>query len=131
MGEDRLSHKGEIKRWRNTFLLCLVFAIPTMGVAMGLESECPELIYPGLSVRNLILWVLCTVIQFVGGAYFYVSAFRALKHKTTNMDVLIMLATTIAYVYSVGLLALYACLPILSVLCFINLSGYCDHCSHG
>jgi Cu+-exporting ATPase len=101
MGEDRLSHKGEIKRWRNTFLLCLVFAIPTMGVAMGLESECPELIYPGLSVRNLILWVLCTVIQFVGGAYFYVSAFRALKHKTTNMDVLIMLATTIAYVYSV------------------------------
>ncbi|XP_065831146.1 copper-transporting ATPase 2-like [Oscarella lobularis] len=99
---EHLSHSKEIRKWCLTFLLCLVFAIPTMAVAMGLHSSCPDLVFPGLSVRNLILWIFCTIIQFGGGAYFYVSAYRALKHRTTNMDVLIMLATTVAYFYSVA-----------------------------
>lgn len=41
-------------------------------------------------------------LQIFGGQYFYVTAYKALKHRTTNMDVLIMLATSIAYVYSVS-----------------------------
>jgi cation transport ATPase len=43
--------------------------------------------------------------QIFGGRYFYIQAFKVLRHRQTNMDVLIALATTIAYVYSVLVLA--------------------------
>ena len=41
-------------------------------------------------------------LQIFGGYQFYVSAFKSLKHCAANMDVLIALATTISYVYSVS-----------------------------
>ncbi|XP_035312333.1 copper-transporting ATPase 2 isoform X4 [Cricetulus griseus] len=41
---------------------------------------------------------------FLGGWYFYVQAYKSLRHKSANMDVLIVLATTIAYAYSLVIL---------------------------
>uniref|UniRef100_A0A8B9PSD6 Copper-transporting ATPase 2 n=1 Tax=Apteryx owenii TaxID=8824 RepID=A0A8B9PSD6_APTOW len=104
-----LDHKKEIQQWRKSFLCSLVFGIPVLILmiymlipdgehhgSMVLEQN----LIPGLSVLNLLFFVLCTFVQFLGGWYFYVQAYKSLKHRTANMDVLIVLATTIAYVYS-------------------------------
>uniref|UniRef100_A0A8V0X9Y2 Copper-transporting ATPase 2 n=1 Tax=Gallus gallus TaxID=9031 RepID=A0A8V0X9Y2_CHICK len=104
-----LDHKKEIQQWRKSFLCSLVFGIPVLILmiymlipggehhgAMVLEQN----LIPGLSILNLLFFVLCTFVQFLGGWYFYIQAYKSLKHKAANMDVLIVLATTIAYVYS-------------------------------
>ena len=52
-----------------------------------------------LSVHVMSARSLC---QVVAGYQFYVSAYKSLRHKDANMDVLIVLGTTIAYVYSVS-----------------------------
>ncbi|XP_005420842.1 copper-transporting ATPase 2 [Geospiza fortis] len=104
-----LSHKKEIQQWRKSFLYSLVFGIPVvvlmiyMQVPNGEDHGSKVLeqnLIPGLSILNLLFFILCTFVQFLGGWHFYVQAYKSLRHKTANMDVLIVLATTIAYVYS-------------------------------
>lgn len=46
-------------------------------------------------------WILVSIVQFGVGKRFYVAAYRALRHGSTNMDVLVVLGTTASYVYSV------------------------------
>ncbi|KAM4047139.1 copper-transporting ATPase 2 [Anomaloglossus baeobatrachus] len=108
-----LDHKEEIRQWRKSFLFSLIFGIPVISIMVYMlianrnhhgQSALDNLIIPGLSIMNLIFFILCTLVQTFGGWYFYVQAYKSLKHKATNMDVLIVLATTIAYIYSVVIL---------------------------
>ncbi|KRY91907.1 Copper-transporting ATPase 1 [Trichinella pseudospiralis] len=104
-----LSHNHDISRWKKSFLISLLFGLPVMAVMVYYHwilhtMDKPENqwhVIPGLSFDNLLLFLLCTPIQFLGGRYFYVKSYKAFKHCTANMDVLIVLATTISYIYSV------------------------------
>ncbi|XP_027530226.1 copper-transporting ATPase 2 isoform X2 [Neopelma chrysocephalum] len=104
-----LDHKKEIQQWKKSFLCSLLFGIPVLIIMIYMQIPNGEHhgsmvlernLIPGLSILNLLFFILCTFVQFLGGWYFYVQAYKSLRHRMANMDVLIVLATTIAYVYS-------------------------------
>uniref|UniRef100_A0A663M8J7 Copper-transporting ATPase 1 n=1 Tax=Athene cunicularia TaxID=194338 RepID=A0A663M8J7_ATHCN len=105
---SHLDHKQEIRQWKRSFVVSLVFCIPVMGLMiymMEMEALHSSMVLeyqllPGLSVMNFLSFLLCVPVQMFGGWHFYIQAYKALKHKTANMDVLIVLATSIAFVYS-------------------------------
>ncbi|XP_036432821.1 copper-transporting ATPase 1 [Colossoma macropomum] len=126
---SHLDHSREIQQWKKSFLISLVFCVPVMGMMIymmvvdhtiqvshhhNFTSEDRQLYHshmflerqllPGLSIMNLLSFLFCVPVQFIGGRYFYTQAYKALKHWTANMDVLIVLATSIAFAYSVVIL---------------------------
>lgn len=106
---EALSHAKTIKRWRASFVISLIFGIPVFACVIAFsvlgEQYGPKIIN-GLSLQNLILFVLSTPVQFFGGRNFYISAYKSMKHGTANMDVLVVMATTVAYIYSFVVLIL-------------------------
>lgn len=101
-----LSRTKEIQEWRRRFQWSVAFALPVFFISMIaphipiLHDICKFPIIPGIPLCHLAVAILTTPAQFWVGQTFYRNAFKALKHKSATMDVLIMLGTTAAYFYS-------------------------------
>ena len=85
-------------------MISLFFGVPSMILMMLFMLPDHENavipghnLIPGLSVENLVMFLLCTPVQFIAGKKFYIGAFKAIKHRALNMDVLIMMATTVIF----------------------------------
>lgn len=61
---------------------------------------------------GLLLFIIVTPVQFIGGWTFYKGAYEAVKRKTANMDLLISIGTLAAYIYSTVVLFFPGLFPV-------------------
>ncbi len=88
----------EIKRLARLSFASLAVGLPMAVVAFGMSAGWWLV---GLDADvNLLFFVLETPIQFVAGWRFYRGTWDALRNKSANMDVLIAMGTSTAWVYS-------------------------------
>jgi len=82
-------------------VLAIIRAALYISVAAGamVVSWVPFPEIPFLSY-GMILFIIVTPVQFIGGWSFYVGAYHSIKHRAANMDLLIAVATLTAYIYS-------------------------------
>ncbi|KAJ3275396.1 ATPase Cu transporting protein 7B [Terramyces sp. JEL0728] len=103
---ESLARTREINRWRDSFWASFKLALPVTLLSMVLPACMPDLvnytvIFPGLTLGDLTMMLLTIPIQFHIGSHFYTQAYKALKHGSYTMDVLIALGTSLAFGFSV------------------------------
>lgn len=91
----------EIKRKTTQLIVSAIFALPLLWTMVSHFSFTSGLYVPDLFMNPYMQWALASVVQFVIGWQFYKGAYFALRNKSANMDVLIVLGTSAAYFYSV------------------------------
>lgn len=101
-----LTRTKEIQEWKSRFQWSVAFALPVFFISMVaphisfLRPIVHYYIIPGVPLGHLLVAIITTPAQFWVGQKFYRNAYKALKHRTATMDVLVMLGTSAAYFYS-------------------------------
>ena len=82
--------RREIRVLRNRLIVAAILA--SIIMILGFT--------PSFVGKPYLLWALATPVQFWSGWRFYLGAWGALKHKTSDMNTLIAVGTSVAYFYS-------------------------------
>ncbi len=95
-GLDDLSmaSQREVSDLKTRFIFSLTIAVIIMALSMA-----STFVFP---FKPWLLWGLATPVQFWAGLRFYRGAWGALKHRTADMNTLIAVGTSAAYLYSVA-----------------------------
>ncbi|MFK9119497.1 heavy metal translocating P-type ATPase [Peribacillus castrilensis] len=101
---EKVDHRQkEIEKQKGKFIFSAILSIPLLW-AMVSHFEFTSFIWlPEMFMNPWVQLALATPVQFLVGGQFYVGAFKALRNKSANMDVLVALGTSAAYFYSVYL----------------------------
>ncbi len=88
-----------VEKKKRTLIFSAILTAPFGVYMFGMMGLVPE--YPAWLYNPWFQMLLATPVQFIGGKDFYVGAYKNLKNKSANMDVLVVLGTSAAYFYSV------------------------------
>ena len=94
------ARQAEIAHQRRLLIIGLVFTIP-----LFLFSMARDLGFLGMWAHaawvNGLMWAVATPVQFYVGWQYYVGAYKVLRNRSANMDVLIAMGSSVAYFYSI------------------------------
>src|SRR5512147_3252490 len=104
------AREHEINEQRRLLTIGLIFTIPLFLLSMGKDlGLLPAFFYTAEAMGGMreaqpwFGWLMLTLalpVQFYVGWQYYVGAFKALRNKSANMDVLIVMGSSAAFFYS-------------------------------
>lgn len=98
--EEQISRDKEINDQTRKFLTGVAFALPLFLLSMFRDFQ----LLGGWAYQTWILWLmwfLATPVQFYTGWDYYAGSYKSLRNLAANMDVLVALGSSVAYVYSI------------------------------
>ncbi|UYX50506.1 cadmium-translocating P-type ATPase [Bacillus thuringiensis] len=93
----------EIERQKKKFIISFILSFPLLWAMVSHFSFTSFIYLPDILMNPWVQLALATPVQFIIGGQFYIGAYKALRNKSANMDVLVALGTSAAYFYSVYL----------------------------
>jgi Cu+-exporting ATPase len=88
----------DAKKLKKLFLLGLGFTIPIM--VFGYPEYLSFVPFTGTNISAYVMFGCASIVQFLAGSRFYTGAYRIAKLRSANMDTLVILGTTAAYLFS-------------------------------
>lgn len=98
---DKKRREHEIAHYRKKFFIGFVLSVPMMYFMFGTFAPGLPFIKTVMPYAGIASLILATPVQFWLGANFYKGFWSSLKIATFNMDSLIVIGTSTAYVYSI------------------------------
>lgn len=95
---EKQSHKD--KQLQSMKVKLIISAILSIPLLLTMLDHLLGITVPAILMNPWFQFLLTTPIQFVIGWQFYVGAYKNLRTKSANMDVLVALGTSAAYFYS-------------------------------
>jgi len=97
---EETARTAEIAHQKKLLITGLALTIPLFVLSMARDFNFLPMQVAHSFWLDLLMLALATPVQFYVGWQFYIGAFKALQNKTANMDVLIALGSSAAYLYS-------------------------------
>jgi P-type Cu+ transporter len=97
--KERLAREAELSRLKKKFIIGAVLLAPILMLMYG-GSLLEKWIGLSMETNSFIQFLLATPVQFWVGRQFYIGFWKATKHKTSDMNTLIAVGTSAAYLYS-------------------------------
>lgn len=97
---EALARQNEIDQQKRLLIIGLIFTIPLFILAMSSDLG---LLPMNIAHSTWIKWVMLSLalpVQFYVGWQYYVGAYKSLRNGSANMDVLVALGTSAAFLYS-------------------------------
>jgi Cu+-exporting ATPase len=98
--EEQSYREKEINKQKGKFWFSFILSVPLLWAMVSHFTFTSFIPLPHMLMNPWVQLALATPVQFVVGKQFYVGAFKALRNKSANMDVLVALGTSAAYFYS-------------------------------
>ncbi|MDW4509686.1 MULTISPECIES: heavy metal translocating P-type ATPase [Priestia] len=98
--EEQSYREKELSKQRGKFWFSFILSVPLLWAMVSHFTFTSFIPLPHMLMNPWVQLALATPVQFVVGKQFYVGAFKALRNKSANMDVLVALGTSAAYFYS-------------------------------